>query len=97
MEKMLWPKPSNATGCLKASCHIHQKSNQPVNKSEQRGPPMTSSGRSNKHLPRPHLSLIMLIGVIVPRRLRADWRQEWEAELRNRENLLADWDRLNWN
>ena len=22
------------------------------------------------------------IGVIVPRRLRADWRQEWEAELR---------------
>src|SRR5262245_20842805 len=40
------------------------------------------------------LRLISLIGVIVPRRLRADWRQEWEAELRHREALLADWDRL---
>jgi len=42
------------------------------------------------------LWLISLIGVIVPRRLRAGWRQEWEAELRYRELLLADWDRLNW-
>ena len=33
---------------------------------------------------------------IVPRRLRADWRQEWEAELRHRERLLAEWDRLDW-
>src|SRR5689334_25113606 len=40
--------------------------------------------------------LIRFIGVLVPRRLRADWRQEWEAELRHRETLLADWDRLNW-
>ncbi len=38
----------------------------------------------------------MLIGVIVPRRLRADWKQEWYAELRYRELLLADWDKLNW-
>src|SRR5262245_12083226 len=45
---------------------------------------------------RPHLWLIALIGVIVPRRLRADWRQEWEAELRSRERLLAEWDRLDW-
>ena len=44
----------------------------------------------------PHLWLIRTIGVIVPRRLRADWKQEWEAELRYRELLLADWDRLNW-
>ena len=44
---------------------------------------------------RPHLRLISLIGVIVPHRLRADWRQEWEGELRSRERLLADWDRLN--
>ena len=44
----------------------------------------------------PHLWLIQFIGVIVPRRLRADWKQEWEAELRYRELLLADWDRLNW-
>src|SRR5262249_48522938 len=43
---------------------------------------------------RPHLWLIALIGVIVPRSLRADWRQEWEAELRYRERLLAEWDRL---
>src|SRR5262249_58383023 len=27
---------------------------------------------------------------------RADWRQEWEAELRYRERLLAEWDRLDW-
>src|SRR5262245_20221496 len=42
------------------------------------------------------LWLIAVIGVIVPRRLRADWRQEWEAELRFREELLAEWDRLDW-
>src|SRR5262245_30975488 len=38
--------------------------------------------------------LIAFIGVIVPRRLRADWKQEWEAELRYREALLAEWDKL---
>ena len=42
------------------------------------------------------LWLIRIIGVIVPRRIRADWQHEWEAELRHRELLLADWDRLNW-
>src|ERR1044071_9786850 len=41
------------------------------------------------------LFFVRLVGVIVPRRLRADWRQEWEAELRYRELLLEDWDRLN--
>ena len=50
---------------------------------------------------RPHLWVISLVGVIVPRRLRADWREEWEAELRCREQRLADWDRLDgrdkWN
>src|SRR5881296_2993088 len=40
--------------------------------------------------------IIRFIGVIVPRRLRANWRREWEAELRYREELLADWDRLDW-
>lgn len=44
----------------------------------------------------PWLWLITLIGVIVPRRLRADWRQEWEAELQYRETLLAQWRQLNW-
>jgi predicted permease len=43
-----------------------------------------------------HLWLIKFIGVLVPRRLRADWRQEWEAELRCREALLAEWDHLDW-
>src|SRR6267142_2643444 len=42
------------------------------------------------------LWLIRIIGVIVPRRLRADWKQEWDAELQYRELLLADWDKLNW-
>jgi len=42
------------------------------------------------------LWLIRIIGVIVPRRLRADWKQEWEAELRYRELVLVDWDKLNW-
>jgi macrolide transport system ATP-binding/permease protein len=42
------------------------------------------------------LWLIRRIGVIVLRRLRADWRQEWEAELRNRETLLTEWGRLDW-
>src|SRR5262252_2008775 len=42
------------------------------------------------------LWLIKFIGVIVPRRLRADWRQEWEAELSYREELLAEWDNLDW-
>jgi putative ABC transport system permease protein len=43
-----------------------------------------------------YLWLIALIGVIVPRRLRAGWRQEWEAELRYRETQLAEWDNLSW-
>jgi putative ABC transport system permease protein len=42
------------------------------------------------------LWLIRLIGVIVPCRLRADWRQEWESELRHRELLLSEWDRLDF-
>jgi predicted permease len=45
---------------------------------------------------KPHLWLIKFIGVIVPHRLRADWRQEWDAELRRRETLLTEWDKLNW-
>lgn len=40
--------------------------------------------------------LIRFIGVIVPRRFRARFRQEWEAELQFREEMLAQWDKLNW-
>ena len=35
---------------------------------------------------KPHLRLISLLGRIVPRQLRADWRQEWESELAWRES-----------
>src|SRR5262245_10380951 len=57
---------------------------------------MTMNGRSANQSFRPHLWLIKFIGVLVPRRLRADWREEWEAELRSREALLAEWQRLDW-
>src|SRR5262247_1935950 len=45
---------------------------------------------------RPHLWVIRFFGVIVPRRFRARFRQEWEAELEYREEMLARWDRLDW-
>jgi len=35
--------------------------------------------RGGKALRQPWLWLIYVVGVLVPRRLRADWRQEWEA------------------
>jgi putative ABC transport system permease protein len=54
------------------------------------------SDRIKKPTLKPHLWLIRMIGVIVPRRLRSDWRQEWEAELRYREAMLSEWDRLDW-
>src|SRR5215510_6286814 len=52
------------------------------------------SHRSKRFRSKPHLWLICALGVIVPRRLRVDWRQEWEAELRYRETLLAEWDKI---
>src|SRR5262245_15834024 len=52
------------------------------------------SHSSEKFRSKPHLWLIRALGVIVPRRLRADWRQEWKAELRYRETLLAEWEKL---
>ena len=52
--------------------------------------------RNKQSWSKPHLWLIRLVGVIVPRRLRADWKQEWEAELRCREMMLEEWDKLNW-
>jgi predicted permease len=57
---------------------------------------MSNQADKRRDFKKPHLWLIRLIGVIVPRRLRAGWRQEWEAELRYRETLLADWDNLGW-
>jgi putative ABC transport system permease protein len=54
--------------------------------------PMAGSTKTSRF--RFWLWLIRVVGVIVPRRLRRDWRQEWESELRYRETLLAEWDRL---
>src|SRR5215475_14462199 len=54
------------------------------------------SQTGEKQRVRLHVWLIRFIGVIVPRRFRARFRQEWEAELEYREELLARWDRLNW-
>ena len=54
------------------------------------------SDRRSKNILKPHLWLVRVIGVIVPRRLRADWKQEWQAELQYRELMLADWDKLIW-
>jgi len=51
----------------------------------------------NRKIPwRPWRWLITFIGVSVPRRLRADWRREWEAELHCHETQLAQWDKLTW-
>jgi hypothetical protein len=54
--------------------------------------------QSRTNQPRRSLSvrLIRVIGLIVPRRLRSDWRQEWEAELQHREALLSVWENLTW-
>jgi predicted permease len=43
-----------------------------------------------------HLWFIRLVGLIVPRRFRYDWRHEWEAELHHHESLLSKWRRLDW-
>src|ERR1041385_7950210 len=51
---------------------------------------------SNQTLTRPWLWLISFIGVIVPGRVRADWRQEWIAEMRYRGGMLAEGEQLNW-
>jgi len=55
-----------------------------------------STNSTRRRFTRLYLWLIALVGVIVPRRLRGDWRQEWEAELQYRETLLIRWDNLNW-
>jgi predicted permease len=54
------------------------------------------SDRARKPPFRPYLWLITLVSVIVPGRFRSDWRQEWESELRHRESLLEEWEKLNW-
>jgi predicted permease len=45
---------------------------------------------------RPYFWLIAMVSLIVPRRLRSQWRREWQAELQHRESLLDKWQRLDW-
>ena len=52
---------------------------------------MSLLSKCKRFFTRPHLWLIRLISVIIPRRLRAGWRREWEAKLNYRESLLAGW------
>jgi len=44
---------------------------------------------------KPHLWLIATISLVVPRRFRSGWRQEWEAELHYHESTLRRWRKLN--
>ena len=52
---------------------------------------MSLVSRGRRLLSKPHLRVIALAAAIVPKRLRAEWREEWEAELRWREQRLAAW------
>src|SRR5215510_923499 len=88
-----WRMPSSATVCWSRRCSSRSAIRNLRGREVETVPDF--SLRKQFGL-RPHLWLIVAIGVIVPRRLRADWRQEWEAELRYRERLLAEWDRLDW-
>src|SRR6266545_4125893 len=89
----LWLKPSSATGCWSRPCSTKSAIRNLRGREVETVPDYSLRKQFG---PRPHLWLIALLGVIAPRRLRADWRQEWEAELRYRERLLAEWDRLDW-
>ncbi|HYP29039.1 MAG TPA: ABC transporter permease [Blastocatellia bacterium] len=55
---------------------------------------MQYRGRTGKSYFRPYLWLITLVSLLVPRRLRADWKREWRAELEHRESRLRQWQRL---
>src|SRR5262245_11024579 len=88
-----WRMPSSATDCWSRACSTRSAIRNLRGREVETVPDYSLRKQFGA---RPHLWLIVAIGVIVPRRLRADWRQEWEAELRYRERLLAEWDRLDW-
>jgi ABC-type lipoprotein release transport system permease subunit len=54
------------------------------------------SWRGRKILLRPWLRIIGLVSLIVPRRLRADWRRQWEADLQFHESLQHKWRGSEW-
>ena len=45
---------------------------------------------------RPHRWIIRVVSAFIPKRLRAEWRREWEAELLHQESTLANWSRPHW-
>jgi putative ABC transport system permease protein len=45
---------------------------------------------------RPHRWIIRLVSVVIPKRLRAEWRREWEAEFVHHETETANWGGLGW-
>jgi predicted permease len=55
---------------------------------------MPSPERTGKPRFRPYLWLITLVSLVIPSRLRADWKREWQAELEHRESRLKQWHRL---
>lgn len=50
--------------------------------------------RKRRRAGRPDLWMIRFLSLIVPRRLRVEWKEEWEAELENRSARLDEWRRL---
>ena len=45
---------------------------------------------------RPHRWIIRIVSAVIPRRLREDWRQEWETEFAYHESELAKWGASGW-
>jgi ABC-type antimicrobial peptide transport system permease subunit len=45
---------------------------------------------------RPHRWIIRVVSAFIPKRLRTEWRHEWEAELIHQESNLANWNRPRW-
>jgi predicted permease len=50
--------------------------------------------RRKKDYTKPYFWVISVIGLLIPHRYRFDWKREWLAELRHREALLKDWEKL---
>jgi predicted permease len=45
---------------------------------------------------RPHRWVIRVVSAFIPKRLRTEWRREWEAELLHQESTFANWSRPRW-
>src|SRR2546429_4842302 len=45
---------------------------------------------------RPHRWIIRAVSAFIPRRLRTEWRREWEAEFVHQELDFANWGAPGW-